>query len=387
MIKAIKKFGTTIIVLSFMTITFTGCGKKNIEDEVYIAGTDFSDSIKLKDYTGLDIEYEFEATDIDDNYISERLEYYREIMSEQMLSERKVTNENDTIQLSIETKIDGEIDNNFTASNTTYTIGNDMLAKQLNDELVGKEVGKEYSLEYSFEDDYSNNEYVGKQAISTYTINSIIDVSKPELNDEFAKKFADAYDVADVTDIESLKNYIVASGNGTNQQTEQTTKENAIYNNTSIFGEVNKYDEKEMETVKKQLKDTMEKQYEQYKEYYDIKSFDSFLLTYYGIGLDSNTTLDSYLDTYSKYYCQQYMIFYTIASKENIYLTKEEFDTCTNKLAEQYNLDSYDELLKQMTENDNTFSTEELDNNLKKEALVEKVVAWLVDNNNMINKA
>lgn len=378
MIKAFKRAASLMCVIAMM-FTTVACGKT---EKAILEGKDFSSKLNMSDYTGQNINYSVSTDEINDDYINNRVENYRKSISERKNSDRTVVANNDLIVITISTTLDGETVESYTGETVTYQLGTNTLPTDIEKVIIGKSVGTEYSEDVTLG---TQSLYPGKTVKVTFTVSSIIDLVESELNDELAKTIASSYELGnDIDTVDKLKEYIKKSAEEQNDEAVQQAKETAIYSYFQSAITVNDYDTDEMDRVKKQLEQQLNKQYESYKQY--MKSdmtFDEFMAQSYGIGENTGTTYEQYMDTYSKYYCQQYMTYYTIASKEKIKLTQSDFDEYIKKYLTRYQIDTYDELLEKIHEADDTFDTTELDNNLKKEALVSKVINWLIDKNNL----
>lgn len=378
MTKAFKRV-TSLMCVATMMFTTVACGKT---EAAILEGKDFSSKLNMSDYKGQNISYSVSTDEINDEYINNRLENYKKSISEKKTSDRTVVADNDIIVITIATTLDGETIESYTGETVTYQLGTNTLPTDIEKVIVGKSVGTEYSEDVTLG---TQSLYPGKTVNVTFTVSSIIELVESELNDELAKTIASSYQLSnDIDTVDKLKEYIRTSAEKQNDEAVQQAKETAIYSYFQSAITVNDYDTDEMDRVKKQLEQQLNKQYESYKEY--MKSdmtFDEFMAQSYGIGDNTGTTYEQYMDTYSKYYCQQYMTYYTIASKEKIKLSQSDFDEYIKKYLTRYQLETYDELLEKIHEADDTFDTNELDSNLKKEALVSKVINWLIDNNNL----
>lgn len=378
MTKAFKRIASLMCVATMM-FTTVACGKT---EAAILEGKDFSSKLNMSDYKGQNISYSVSTDEINDEYINNRLENYKKSISEKKTSDRTVVADNDIIVITIATTLDGETIESYTGETVTYQLGTNTLPTDIEKIIVGKNVGTEYSEDVTLG---TQSLYPGKTVNVTFTVSSIIELVESELNDELAKTIASSYELSnDIDTVDKLKEYIRTSAEKQNDEAVQQAKETAIYSYFQSAITVNDYDTDEMDRVKKQLEQQLNKQYESYKEY--MKSdmtFDEFMAQSYGIGDNTGTTYEQYMDTYSKYYCQQYMTYYTIASKEKIKLSQSDFDEYIKKYLTRYQIETYDELLEKIHEADDTFDTNELDSNLKKEALVSKVINWLIDNNNL----
>ena len=84
--------------------------------------------------------------------------------------------------------VDGEQFEGGTADNHQLEIGSGSFIDNFEDQLIGLKVGDEKKVKVKFPKEYHSKELEGKAAIFEVKINEILEVTKPEINDELAKK-------------------------------------------------------------------------------------------------------------------------------------------------------------------------------------------------------
>ncbi len=70
--------------------------------------------------------------------------------------------------------------------------------KEFESHLSGARAGEKKTFEVGFEPDFPNHKYAGKQVVFEVTVNAVREKKLPELDDEFAKGFADVADLPDL---------------------------------------------------------------------------------------------------------------------------------------------------------------------------------------------
>lgn len=342
-----KLLALTIVTLSVFA-TVTGCKNKNNSDdntepatevestaeeetvEYKATLTDYSSLVTLADYKGISIDVDSaEVTDEQiktqiDAIIADNPEYEK-------ITDRKV-NSKDTIHLIYEGSINGEVFEGGSTGDagTDYTIGGNYI-KDLNDQLIGLECGKEYDLKCTFPEDYGKEELNGKEAVFKVKVEYIrgkeIEV---EWNDEYVNKITSGQ-YKTVADIETA----LKSAMKTQNEQTQTKRYQAALISTIMdkceFGEL--------------PKDKLEEAYSSIHEYFEgtYKSMaEQYSMSYEEV-LKANGTSEEEIEKNCREQAElqtKYLLMTcTIAQKENISISQEEFDTNVKNYRDTSGLD------------------------------------------------
>ena len=153
--------------------------------------------ITLGQYKGLTIEkvapQKVKAADVDAEIAQVRERNARFIE----VTDRAVA-DGDQVNLDYSGKIDGVAFEGGTATKQTLTIGSHAFIPGFEEQLVGMTIGQTQDISVTFPEDYHAEEFKGKAAVFTVTINGITVKELPALDDEFAK---------DVSEFDTLKAY------------------------------------------------------------------------------------------------------------------------------------------------------------------------------------
>lgn len=344
-----KKKLIAIVLAGACVVTMAaGCGKKDkstetesetvsmsaeLESETVdykVVPVDYSGYIKLGEYTGLSIEVD--PADVTDEQIEQtKNSILTNCATQEHVTDRTVA-DGDKIHLQYTGKLDGvPFDGGSTGeSGTDYTIGGNYI-KDLNDQLIGLECGKDYSLECTFPEDYGKDELNGKTVVFEVKVDYIYgDTVLPEWNDELINKYTSG-DYTNVADFEKYMRERLAEDN-------QKTQTNAYH--SSLWATI--IADSEITYPEDKLQDTQDMYYGNYKQYYESMG------TYYGMSYEEVLEAFGITDDKLKEMCLDYakneldniITANVIASKENITLSKEEYE----QMAREYvaSSDQYD---------------------------------------------
>lgn len=163
---------------------------KNIElkdDLEIVFDIDVYPEFDLPNYKGLEVEKKtFEMTD-------ERLNEELDRMVQGGAKLEEVADEayeaalNDTVDLAFEGFMDGVPFDGGKSESHLLQLGSKSFIDNFEEQLVGYKKGQEGEITVKFPEEYHTKELAGKPAVFKVKINAIKKLSKPELNDEFAK--------------------------------------------------------------------------------------------------------------------------------------------------------------------------------------------------------
>ena len=184
----------------------TACGSKSSEDSSSesedssstpqmpdITGLDASKYVNLAEYKGLTLESS--TTEVTDENIDSELSYELSMMPMEVDDENAKVTEGDTVNIDYVGKINGKEFDGGSAEGTDLRIGSGQFIDGFEDGLVGAVKGQTVELNLTFPDDYSDEEYAGKDVTFTVTINAI---KRPldEITDEWVQENSD-YETVD----------------------------------------------------------------------------------------------------------------------------------------------------------------------------------------------
>lgn len=121
--------------------------------------------------------------------IDERLEAVRGRAARVEKDSKKPISENDIVELSFVSYLDGETYEGNAAHGYSYTMGSFDLPEEFERGLMGLTTGAEKTIEFTVPANYPNEEIAGKQARFDVKIGRVASCTLPNLNDDFAREF------------------------------------------------------------------------------------------------------------------------------------------------------------------------------------------------------
>ena len=190
---------------------------------------------------------------------------------------------------------------------STVVIGSNQYIPGFEDELVGLSAGDTKEFTITFPENYTKNSALGgKKVTFNVSVSKVLNITMPEIDDEFAKSTG----FEGVTDMKTLKEYVKSNLEDTANYQNALYKQSALYNKLSEETEVIAYPENE--------------------------------LKYYSKNNEEQTAKD---------YCKSDMITYKLKQIYQVEVTEGEFNSQLqyyfSQYGPQYNIDSLDEFYNQ----------------------------------------
>lgn len=153
------------------------------------SGGTYSEYVKLADYKGL------ELNKIKPEVTEESLEYEIEMILEENAEYNPVERAaemGDNVNCDFEGTVDGEAFEGGSAEDFEVLIGEGFMLEEFENGLIGMKAGDTKEVTLTFPDDYDEGELSGKEAVFSITVNEVSETSIPELTDEFVATISDA---------------------------------------------------------------------------------------------------------------------------------------------------------------------------------------------------
>ncbi len=148
---------------------------------------DVMPQVELGPYTGLKIQkYEFKVTDeqVENEMISLSARDHKLVP---ILD--RAARMGDNVNIDFEGKKDGVAFPGGTAEDYTLVLGSGSFIPGFEDEIVGLETGESKTFEITFPEDYGAEDLAGQKAEFTVKVNEIKQSERPEIDEEYAKKY------------------------------------------------------------------------------------------------------------------------------------------------------------------------------------------------------
>lgn len=378
-----KKLMALLLAGITVTVMAVGCGKNNssnTENEqttekatgdaavdrvtLNVTQTDYSDIVTLGEYTGLEIDVE--AADVTDKQMKEAKESIISSMTKPEQITDRVVKDGDTIHLQYTGYLDGEAFQGGSTGEkgTDYTIGG-MYIKDLNDQLIGLECGKEYDLDCTFPEDYDNEDVRGKAVVFKVTVDYIHgDDVVPEWDDDLIKEYTDG----DYTTVESFEKYMKDTLYESNVSQQDQLYESSLVATVVEGCEISELPEDELGEITDSYYDYYKYMYQMYAAMYQME-YDDFLAL---IG-QTDEDLKAMCEEQAEYSLQCIVVMSTIAAKEGISVSEDEYNEKAAAMLEQQGYSTIAQMEEALTQE-----------SIYEDFLNQKVVEFLKEKNQMI---
>ena len=300
-----KKTILAILLSVCAVVLLAGCGKKENNAS--------KEQITVKKYKGLEIEdvAPMEVTDAD--------------VEASILTDLSSLGKNttltagqaimgDTVTIDYAGKIDGVAFEGGTDTGHELMLGSNSFIDGFEEGVVGHSVGETFDLNLKFPETYHSAEVAGKDVVFTVTIKSISRL--PELTVEILPELGTT-----ATTIEDYKKSVRENLKKNNEETRQIALRNAVIEALAKQCEVKNYPEDKL------IKSTTDFIFEEsYGAIMNNSGIEAYVVQSHGM-----TVAEKVKELVKTELAVAY-----VAEKENIVVTKEEYDAEVKKLAESY---------------------------------------------------
>ena len=315
-----KRVAATILTVVLTASTLVGCGNNggeenlsNVDAEKYVT--------KLGEYKGLQLTGS--ATEITDEYVESYIDYMLENSKQPVaITEDRPVQTGDVVNIDYVGKKDGVAFDGGTAQGYDLTIGSGTFIDGFEDGLIGAKIGETVDLNLTFPENYGSEELAGQAVVFTVTVNSIGELVRPELNDEFVQSLGMDY----CQNVEEFYSVV-------RQSLEDTA-------NANLENELQTQIVEKLMEICEFTEEIPEEMYNYYKEQIDTNFVNSasavgmekldYILNYYGM---TEEQYNAEIETGALNSARQAIVCSMIAEKEGIEITDEELNT---KIEENY---------------------------------------------------
>lgn len=346
-----KKIFAICLTVTMMTTMLAGCKAKTKDPMDNLAKCG-----EVKDYVGL--EYVPESREVTQEEIDEAVSEFCEENSETTKDTESAIKEGDVVNINYVETINGsEQDSNNDEDGYELTIGEETLAPEVDDKLIGQKAGQNVTVNVKYPDDYEDITLAGMEAVFDITINYISVTTVPEYTDDLVKKATDGEytTAADYTAhlTEDLQNEA-------NEEADEADKTSILdaAKEKAVFIE---YPEKDVQ----EYMDGIVQNINSNAESFGI-DFQTCLLYFYGY--ENEQEFLEFLQETVTSVMQEKIVVAAIAKQENLIATEDDIQTYKNKLMEENEIDEAGIEENYSAEDLRFFATEE------------NVVAFLLEN-------
>lgn len=181
-----KRVLATLLATALAATALAGCGSKTTSEE-NLSNVDLEKYVtNLGEYKGMQLSGS--ATEITDEYVESYIDYMLENSKEPVaITEDRPVQDGDVVNIDYVGTKDGVAFDGGTAQGYDLTIGSGTFIDGFEAGLVGASVGDTVDLDLTFPEDYGAEDLAGQAVVFTVTINSISELVRPELTDEYVQ--------------------------------------------------------------------------------------------------------------------------------------------------------------------------------------------------------
>lgn len=307
-----KRVLTAIMATILVAATIVGCG--NSTDDKNLSNMDLEKYVtSVGEYKGLEISAT--KTEVTDEYVEEYIDYVLENSKETMdVTERAVMN-GDVVNIDYVGTKDGVAFDGGTAQGYELEIGSGTFIPGFEEGLVGCNIGETIDLNLTFPEQYHSEELAGQEVVFTVTINSISELVKPELTDEFVQNIG--MEECQTVDefYEVVRTLLEEDATATYENELQIQIAEKLMENCEFSEEI-------PESLLNYYKEQMRADIENSAAYIGLELSD-YLIQYYGMTLEQ---FETEIETQAADSTRLAMAYASIAQKENIEVTDDELN-------------------------------------------------------------
>lgn len=342
-----KKAAVLLTGIMTASLLLSGCqSSKGIEN----------DNLKISQYKGVEIDEVDKADDVTDKDVTGFIDSVRESNAKTKTIKNRAVKKGDTVTIDFVGKMNGKKFDNGSANNQKLKIGSNTFIEEFEDSIIGHKVGDKFVWNGKFPKNYSE-ELAGKKVSFTIKVKAITESKTPELNDAFVKKVSSkSKTVAEYK--KEVKKKLEQEAQDTYTESVESGAWEKVLSNTKV----KKYDEKEQ----KKMENAWISQYKQYAKAYNM-DYSKFLEQQMGM---TEEEFNKQVKAAVKDTMKQNMVTEAIADKENIKMSKKDYNKELKAIAKSYGYSSNVDALKKAFE----------EQDLKDAALKNMVKEWLGKN-------
>lgn len=323
--------------------------------------------VTISDYKGVEVE-KVDKVQVTDQEVETNINSILESEATYEAVTGRAAKEGDVANIDYAGKMDGVAFEGGTAEGAEVILGSNSLIDGFEAGIVGHNVGETFELNLTFPDPYERNpDLAGKPVVFTVTLNGLSKQIIPELTDELVKKYSETAETVEEYKKE-LKEQMQKSYD---EYAESSLKEAAWTELMENHVEMQKYPTDELKSMNERIR----KQYEQRAEQANME-FEEYLQSY--LNMDEET-FNTERSKAAKSQVKENLVCELIAEKAKIDVSDKALDTCYEKYAKEYSFESADAMKAAIKEAG-------IEEDFKEMATLDLVKEWLADNCKQVDK-
>lgn len=272
---------------------------------------DVMEYVTLGQYKGLEVSRNGYGSEVTDAEVEAEISRILENGATYKDTDKKRVENGDVANIDFVGKINGEAFQGGSGEDYDLIIGSNSMIDGFESGLVGVGVSETVDLNLKFPDNYFNEEYQGKEAVFTVTVNRIKQRVVPELTEEFVKANSESQTVEEYR--AQLKAQLQAEREQELQDYKMYTAANLAVENATVKslpeGLLEQAMEQQREMARKEAQDAQ-------------MEFAEYMEKYYGMTEDS---FNSLLESVTESNLREKLVFEAIAKDAGQELTEEEY--------------------------------------------------------------
>lgn len=185
--------------------------------------------VTLPDYT--QISKSTETTEVSESEVNDVLESLRERLAERQEVDRAAQS-GDEVTIDFRGTKDGQEIPGAQATDYTLILGSDRFIPGFEQELIGLKAGDEKQFSLEFPQEYGEDELAGKQVDFEITVKTVTEITKPDMNDEFAQNAGPFQNLVGLQ--EDVRNHLQSEKEQGSQKRLENEIIQEVVNNTQV---------------------------------------------------------------------------------------------------------------------------------------------------------
>jgi trigger factor len=317
-----KLFAVCVATVAAMGM-LTGCSKNSTENEF----ERYAQCATVTDYEN--VEYVPESREVTQDEIDSKISDFCDENSETTEDKTSVIASGDTININYVETINGEeVDSSTDEEGYEITVGEEDLAPDLDDQLIGHKAGDKATFTVVFPDDYDDETVAGMEAEFEITFNFISVTTVPEYTDELVNTATDGEYTTTTDYTAHITEDLQSDKDEEADEADRASVLNAVKEKATFI----EYPESDIEDYI----DTIVSNIESNASNYGIE-FETFLMYFYGYNNESEF-LDFLQETVESA-MQEKIVVCSIAVDKNLIAGDDDITAYKNKLMEENDVD------------------------------------------------
>ncbi len=314
-----------------------------------------NDYIRIAKYKGIEVEAVEGLPDITEESVENNIQTVLEGFAEVEEVTDRPAQEGDIVVLDYTASADGEEIENGGATEYELELGSNTFFSEFEKAVIGHSIGDSFELQHEFDEEYTNQNYAGKNVTFAITLKGIRVKELPDLTDEFVQTISQESET--VEEYREEMRDLLEKNNEEYVQTElQEVAWQAVLEKTEVL-------EYPQDRLDKEIEDFYD-YYQAGADYYEME-FADFLSAMEV----TEEEFEEEVTKAAKSNLKENLVAELISERENISMADEEYEQAKVELAEEMSYTDVEQMEEEVDEQD-----------IKSYILRDQVKAWVAEN-------